>query len=388
MQKESKKKLVAAAFPAGLLLIIMILTGLLGMSSLIRGFKSQMSKYINSFTFSHIGGTQFIVLGVALLAFILLVVNIVFIIKKRKPVYLFHSFGLFLAMGFLPFLFLLVWHNIKKSNLTGLGSIFLLILLFANALVVLWFVILLLGLLKKEIAQTTHDVYDDEDEDRPVAEAAPVQAGLSEEEVRAIVEEYMAKHIEEFHQAGQVVQPIEEPIEEPIDEVEEEPEEFDDEEEDEEEEEEVEVIDAQGQTIKIKRKKRVPFERKLRNSVYDIRHKYYDLRDYIKWYGLKNRISIPGDSFSLKRKKFAFITIVGKHIKFYIALDPDKYENSPIPVERATAKKYIDTPCVLRIKSDLSYRRAKQLVDDCMREAGIAKPEGEEPKETQDVNQQ
>ena len=388
MQKGSKKKIVAAAFPAGLLLIIMILTGLLGMSALMRVVKSQMSKYINSFTFSHIGGTQFIVLGVALLAFILLVVNIVFIIKKRKPVYLFHSFGLFLAMGFLPFLFLLVWHNIKKSNLTGLGSIFLLILLFANALVVLWFVILLLGLLKKEIAQTTHDVYDDEDEDRPVAEAAPVQAGLSEEEVRAIVEEYMAKHIEEFHQAGQVVQPIEEPIEEPIDEVEEEPEEFDDEEEDEEEEEEVEVIDAQGQTIKIKRKKRVPFERKLRNSVYDIRHKYYDLRDYIKWYGLKNRISIPGDSFSLKRKKFAFITIVGKHIKFYIALDPDKYENSPIPVERATAKKYIDTPCVLRIKSDLSYRRAKQLVDDCMREAGIAKPEGEEPKETQDVNQQ
>ena len=388
MQKESKKKLVAAAFPCGLLLLIMIFTGFLGMSSLIRGFKSQMSKYMSSFTFSHIGGTQFIVLGVALLALIILIVNIVFIIKKRKPAYLLHSFGLFLAMGFLPFLFLLVWHNSKHGNLTGTGSIFLLVLAFANVIDITWFGLLLLGLVKKEIAQTQHQVYDDGDDDVKLApEAAPVEAGLSEEEVRAIVEEYMAKHIEEFHQAGQVVQPIEEPIEEPVEE--EEPEEFEDDEDDEEEEEEeeVEVIDAQGQTIKIKRKKRVPFERKLRNSVYDIRHKYYDLRDYIKWYGLKNRISIPGDSFSLKRKKFAFITIVGKHIKFYIALDPDKYENSPIPVERATAKKYIDTPCVLRIKSDLSYRRAKQLVDDCMREAGIEKPEGEEPKETQDVNQ-
>ena len=84
-----------------------------------------------------------------------------------------------------------------------------------------------------------------------------------------------------------------------------------------------------------------------------------------------------------QKKLSLFVTIVGKHIKFYVALDPDKYENSPIPVERATAKKFVDTPCVLRIKSDLSYRRAKQLVDDLMAEAGFARPEGPEPKETQ-----
>ena len=52
-------------------------------------------------------------------------------------------------------------------------------------------------------------------------------------------------------------------------------------------------------------------------------------------------------------------------------------------MERATAKKFVDTPCVLRIKSDLSYRRAKLLVDDMMKEVGLEKPEGDEPKETQ-----
>ena len=85
----------------------------------------------------------------------------------------------------------------------------------------------------------------------------------------------------------------------------------------------------------------------------------------------------------MKRKKYAFITIQGKHIKFYASVDPSKYEDSPIPVERATAKKYIDTPCMLRIRSDLSYRRAKLIVDDMMQEAGFEKPVGPEPKETQ-----
>ena len=133
----------------------------------------------------------------------------------------------------------------------------------------------------------------------------------------------------------------------------------------------------------MKRRRKASFETRLKGSEFDLRHKYYDLRDYIKWYGLSNRISLPGDTFSYKRKKIAFLTIVGKRIKFYIALDPAKYEDSPIPVERVTAKKYADTPCLMKIRSDLSYRRAKKLVDEAMKEAGIAKPEGEEPKETQ-----
>ena len=52
-------------------------------------------------------------------------------------------------------------------------------------------------------------------------------------------------------------------------------------------------------------------------------------------------------------------------------------------MERATAKKFVDTPCVLKIKSDLSYRRAKLLVDDLMKLIGLEKPAGDEPKETQ-----
>ena len=77
------------------------------------------------------------------------------------------------------------------------------------------------------------------------------------------------------------------------------------------------------------------------------------------------------------------MTIVGKHLRVYTQLNPDDYAESTIPVERAEAKKYEDLPCLLRVKSDLAYRRAKKLVDDVMAKIGIAKPDEDEPKETQ-----
>ena len=69
--------------------------------------------------------------------------------------------------------------------------------------------------------------------------------------------------------------------------------------------------------------------------------------------------------------------------RIYLQLNPQDYADSTIPVEQAEAKKYEDLPCLLRIKSDLSYRRAKKLVDDLMAKIGMPRPEGEEPKETQ-----
>ena len=229
-----------------------------------------------------------------------------------------------------------------------------------------------------------------------------VAGGLSEEEVRALVEQYIKDHVDELHVPGEPIvlvepeeeeEPVqeEEPVEEPQEEPapaeepapEEEPEEA--EEEAEEEGEEQPAADDNspvGAASKGKRR-RASFETRLKNSEFDIRHKYYDLRDYIKWYGLRNRISIPGDTFSYKRQRYVFITIVGKHIRVYLSLDPNAYADSTIPVEQAMAKKYEDLPCLLRVKSNLSYRRAKKLVDDVMQKIGIEKPDEDEPKETQ-----
>ena len=191
---------------------------------------------------------------------------------------------------------------------------------------------------------------------------------LSEEEIKKIVDEAIAAHVEELHtEYVEEETPTEEPKEEEsVEEAEETSEETEDEE------------DPFG---KLRAKKRASFETRLKKSDADLRHKYYDLRDYIKSYGATNRISIPGDTFSAHRERLVFLTITGKHMKAYFALDPKDYEKSPIPVEGVDTKKFQDVPTCLRIKSDLSFRRAQKLVDDLMTKKGLVKKEEDKPEE-------
>jgi len=120
---------------------------------------------------------------------------------------------------------------------------------------------------------------------------------------------------------------------------------------------------------------RVPFETKLRKADDDIKAKYKAIKDALEGYGLKGRISFEGDTYRLHRVEYCFITIRGKSLKVYYKLNPKDYENSPIPTkDESDKKKYVDVPCVLKVKSNLSAKRAVELVDDTMSKAGIAKP--------------
>ncbi|MBE6136169.1 MAG: APC family permease [Erysipelotrichaceae bacterium] len=384
---ENKKVALYTVIGIVLMLISVIFTGVIGISKHVQGFKATIGDYGAIWApVSNMGKAKFLLMGAIYLDLAILLVNVVYALLKKKPLRILPALCLALAVAFLPFLALLIRYNLSHKSADTLGLVFLAIFAVINVLAIIMFLIALYSPFAQPVAKQ-----EVREERVPLRQVA---TGISEEKARRIIEEYLAAHVDEYHseeeekvEQAKAEEPVkEEPVkEEPVKEVA--PvveEELDDDNDDEEkEEEEIEVVDENGQIIKIKRKKRVHFETRLRNSEYDIRHKYYDLRDYLKWYGLNNRISIPGDTFSLKRKKYAFITIQGKHIKFYAAVDPSKYEDSPIPVEVATAKRFIDTPCMLRIKSDLSYRRAKLIVDEMMKEAGFEKPEGPEPKETQ-----
>ena len=68
-------------------------------------------------------------------------------------------------------------------------------------------------------------------------------------------------------------------------------------------------------------------------------------------------------------KKYRFLytifhKILCKSLKLYFALNPRDYENTTIPYKDASdVKKYEDVPFVFKAKSDLSIRRAKQLIE-------------------------
>ena len=394
-RKEKKAAILLTVFGFLFLLAALLITGFLGMSDKLHGLLATIKTYFQVWMPSTVASPlTYWCLLIFFFDICLAIAFIVMMFIKRRGYLFVTILGFGAAVAYIPFILLLTIPQVEKGEL-GRMALYLLIavtlltafsvVLFFMPLKVLWNAGL--GVIQSMGGKTEEKAEEPKEEEKPAEAAVAEEHGLTEDEVRAIVVEYLEIHKEQLHKEGAVVaseeaeEPKEEPAEEPVEEeAEEEEPELD---EDGDEIEEVEEVQADGTVLKIKRKKRVPFETRLKKSVFDLRHKYYDLRDYIKWYGIKNRISIPGDTFSLKRKKYAFITIVGKHIKLYAAIDPERYEDSPIPVERATAKRYEEVPCVLRVKSDLSYRRAKAIIDDVMAEAGIAKPEGPEPKETQ-----
>ena len=99
---------------------------------------------------------------------------------------------------------------------------------------------------------------------------------------------------------------------------------------------------------------------------------YNELKSEIMSYGVKCRTSNAGDTFRLHKVTYIRITIAGKSLKLYMALDPKEYANSTLPISDASDKKiYEDIPLVFKVKSDLSVRRAKQLIADVFDRANI-----------------
>ena len=406
---ENKKVLRSAFIGFALLLVSLVLTGVCGVTDLINGgvgelygaqFKYGFANSLNNFWLiwrpgllrhevAYIGQVLFFV------AITLTLTLIIMSIAKKKPVCILPALFLGAGIAYLPFILILV---VPMAQLGVLRAAAMALLSGVTGLVLfsIYFEILACKGLLQDAMKLLDKAGGVEEKPQEQPQQQVVE-GLSEEEVKAIVEKYLQEHVEELHPRLEIEQPVEQPVEEepaeepkeeepaPVEEpVEEEPEEEVEDEEEEEESDEAPADDNSpvGPASRGKRR-RASFETRLKNSEFDLRHKYYDLRDYIKWYGLRNRISIPGDTFSYKRQRYVFVTIVGKHIRVYLGLDPNDYADSTIPVEAAQAKKYEDLPCLLRVKSDLSYRRAKKLVDDLMQKVGLDKPDEDEPKETQ-----
>ena len=112
---------------------------------------------------------------------------------------------------------------------------------------------------------------------------------------------------------------------------------------------------------------RIPFDERLVAAEKDLKDNYNELKNEILSYGVKSRLSNSGDTFRLHRKTFVKISIAGKGLKLYFALNPADYANSTIPVLDVSDKGvYEETPLAFKVKSDLSVKRAKQLIADVM----------------------
>ncbi|MEY3609542.1 MAG: hypothetical protein RLZZ264_63, partial [Bacillota bacterium] len=77
---------------------------------------------------------------------------------------------------------------------------------------------------------------------------------------------------------------------------------------------------------------RIPFQERMAKADPMMLGHYDELKNYILSYQVKSRISNTGDMFRLHKEEFVKITIAGKSLKLYMALNPEDYKDSPIPV--------------------------------------------------------
>lgn len=102
---------------------------------------------------------------------------------------------------------------------------------------------------------------------------------------------------------------------------------------------------------------------------------YNELKSYLLSFGLNSRVSNVADSFRQGRVLYAKLTNSGNSgLKLYLPINLDDYKDSKIPLKSAEGtKQYEDVPIFIYIRSELSMKRAKQLIDDVMLKNGISR---------------
>ena len=112
---------------------------------------------------------------------------------------------------------------------------------------------------------------------------------------------------------------------------------------------------------------RIPFATRIQEADSDLKDTYNQLKSLLVSYGLKSRVSNGGDTFRLHATTYCKITVSGKSLKLYLALDPEDYKHTTLPIKDASSKAiYADIPLVFKVKSGLSLRRAESLIADMM----------------------
>ena len=127
-----------------------------------------------------------------------------------------------------------------------------------------------------------------------------------------------------------------------------------------------ESIIEKGEIVKMN------FFEKISNGDETLKTNYNAIKNLIMSYGLKDRLSNTGDTFRLHKVTYAKITCLGDSLKIYLALDPKEFMSTALPVQDVSKKdSYKEIPLAFKIRSDLSLRRANELILTAMRKAGF-----------------
>ena len=137
------------------------------------------------------------------------------------------------------------------------------------------------------------------------------------------------------------------------------------------------LVEAGGDlVVRLKRS----FVAKLKQSEDDIKAYYSELKNALTEYKkINSNISWHGDRFNFGRDTVARITIIGKTLGLYLALDPADPEFKQTVYRQKDVSKqkaYEGTPFMVKVKSDGGLKKALRLVLSLAEKLGTEKEEG------------
>lgn len=99
---------------------------------------------------------------------------------------------------------------------------------------------------------------------------------------------------------------------------------------------------------------------------------YFELKNCILCYEkTKNRMRWNNEKFYIGRDNVATLTIRGKQLCLYLAVDAGEYSDR-FPVKNSTSKMYNEvTPCLFKIRNANSIKQAKELIALMMSDYGV-----------------
>lgn len=126
---------------------------------------------------------------------------------------------------------------------------------------------------------------------------------------------------------------------------------------------ESEKYDAALRDIKLRDKAPRDFMTKLMRGDRNLKERYSMVKNELLRYGLKPRISMSGESWFSGRTAYAKFVIRGKTLSVYLALDPDDFDAERYRFrDVGEIAKYENIPMYIRLKSDRSTNRVKELI--------------------------
>ncbi len=177
---------------------------------------------------------------------------------------------------------------------------------------------------------------------------------IVEEPVEEIVEEPVEATVEEPVEAI-AEEPIKEPVEEPVE----------------------TTAETAPDTTVVALRYRTSFTSRLIQAADNVKERYSLIKNYLlSFEGMKAKTSLNFETYKKGGTNCARLDVKGTYVHLYLALDPDDYDAEKYRFRSVKDRvKVANTPMLIKIKSDLTVRLARELIDECMKKLGI--PQGD-----------